>query len=118
MSEVGYFGLEDSAIRNFVFNFPLNKLQKGRIIMDSLKTEIASLKESLIQLEAERRNLIQHFQIQEDNYAATFKAYTEKVECMIKLQENKIEDLLKEKCRLEATILGELENSPVLQYKF
>lgn len=48
--------------------------------MDSLKAEIASLKESLIQLEAERRNLIQHFQIQEDNYAATFKAYTEKVE--------------------------------------
>lgn len=115
---MGYFGLEVSAIRTVVFNFLLNELQGDCTNMDSLKAEIASLKESLMQLEAERRNLIQHFQIQEDNYAATFKAYTEKVECMIKLQADKIDDLLKEKCRLEATILGELENSPVLQYKF
>lgn len=86
--------------------------------MSSLKAEISSLKESLSQLETERRNLIRHFKIQEDNYAATFKEYTEKIELLIKQQEDKIEELLKGKCRLEAKILGETEDSPVLQYKF
>lgn len=84
----------------------------------SLKEEISNLKESLNQLEVERRNLLQHFQIQEDNYASTFKAYSEKVELLLKQQENKIDELLKERCRLEATILGDINDSPVLQYRF
>ena len=36
------------------------------------------LKKTLQQLEMERRNLLDHFKIQEDSYAATFKTYTEK----------------------------------------
>lgn len=86
--------------------------------MSSLKEEILSLKVTLTQLEIERRNLIQHFQIQEDNYAATFKLFTEKIELLLKQNEDKIEELLKEKCRLEAVILGETEEATVLQYKF
>ena len=52
--------------------------------MNTLKEEISQLKETLKQLEEERRNLIKHFQIQEDNYAATFKLFVEKVDLLIK----------------------------------
>ena len=49
----------------------------------------------------ERKNLLQHFKIQEDNFEATFNSYTGKVELLLKEKENKIEELLKEKARLE-----------------
>ena len=49
----------------------------------------------------ERRNLLDHFKIQEDSYAATFKTYTEKVELLIKQQDDKIEHLLKEILKLQ-----------------
>lgn len=81
-----------------------------------LKDEIWNLKESLKQLELERRNLVQHLNIQEDNYAATFKTYVEKAELLIKKQEDKIDELLREQTRLEAVILR--CDSPVLQYRF
>ena len=87
--------------------------------MSALKEEIKNLKETLRQLEMERQNLLDHFKIQEDNYAAIFKKYTEKVELLIKQQEDQIEELLKEKCVLEAVVRGDnLEESPVLQYRF
>lgn len=86
--------------------------------MSALKEEIMSIKVTLQQLELERKNLLDHFRIQEDNYVVTFKEYSEKVELLIKQQENKIEELLKDKCRLEATILGDIEESSVLQYKY
>lgn len=86
--------------------------------MSSLKEEISNLKETLNQLEEERRNLIKHFQIQEDNYSATFKLYVEKVNLLIKEQEDQIDKLLREKCLLEAKILGESEEAAVLQYRW
>lgn len=86
--------------------------------MSNLREEIFNLKESLDQLQQERQNLLQHFQIQEINYAATFKLYEEKVDLLLKQKEEKIEELLKQKCLLEAKILGESEEAAVLQYKF
>lgn len=86
--------------------------------MSSLKEEISNLKETLNQLEEERRNLIKHFQIQEDNYSATFKLYVEKVNLLIKEQEDQIDKLLRQKCDLEAKILGESEEAAVLQYRW
>ena len=59
-----------------------------------------NLKKTLQQLEMERRNLLDHFKIQ-DNYAATFKTYTEKLELLIKQQDDKIEHLLKEILKLQ-----------------
>ena len=64
--------------------------------MSTLKDKILSLKASLNQLEVERRNLIQHFQVQEDNYAATFKQFVEKVELLSKEQEEQIDKLLRQ----------------------
>ena len=55
----------------------------------TLKEEFLSLKDSLEQLELGRRNVIQHLQVQEDNYAATFIQFVEKVEQLIIVQENK-----------------------------
>ena len=46
--------------------------------------EDMSLKENLQRLEMERRSLLDHFKVQEDNYAVTFKMYFEKVELLIK----------------------------------
>ena len=45
----------------------------------------------------ERRILLDHFKIQENNYAATFKNYTEQVDLLIKQQEDLIEELLRTK---------------------
>ena len=86
--------------------------------MSTLKDEILSLKESLKQLELERRNLIQHLQIQEDNYLATFRQFVEKIEQLIKQQEEQIDTLLRQKCDLEARILGIDEEGAVLQYRW
>ena len=86
--------------------------------MSTIKEEISQLKETLKQLEEERRNLIKHFQIQEDNYAATFKLFVEKVDLLIKEQEDKIDKLLRVKCDLEAKILGLHEEAAVLQYRW
>ena len=49
----------------------------------------------------ERRNLLDHFKIQEDNYTATFKMYSEKVELLIKQQADEIEEYLKELLKLQ-----------------
>ena len=65
-----------------------------------MKDEILSLKASLNQLEVERRNLIQHFQVQEDNYAATFKQFVEKVELLLKEQKEQIYTERKKKRRV------------------
>ena len=59
------------------------------------------LKKTLQQLEMERRNILDHFKIQEDNYAATFKTFTEKVELLVKQQEEEIEKLLKKILKLQ-----------------
>ena len=86
--------------------------------MSTLKDKILSLKESLKQLELERRNLIQHLQIQEDNYLATFRQFVEKIEQLIKQQEEQIDTHLRQKCDLEARILGIDEEGAVLQYRW
>ena len=70
----------------------------------SLYKEVLELKTTLEVLESERRNLLQHFNIQEDNYAATFKSYVEKLGSLLKEQENQIEDLSREKSRLESRV--------------
>ena len=75
--------------------------------MSSLKEEVMNLKETLRQLEMERRNLLDHFKIQEDNYAVTFQKYNEKVELLIKQHEVEIDKLLKEKAILEAVVRGD-----------
>ena len=56
----------------------------------------------------ERRNPLGHFQIQEDNYAATLKTYTEMMELLIKQQADEIEKLLKKmlKLQIESCPLG------------
>ena len=58
--------------------------------MSTLKEEILSLIESLKQLELGRRNLIQHLQIHEDDYAATLRQFVERVERRIIVQEEQI----------------------------
>ena len=63
--------------------------------------EVMSIKENLQRLEMERRNLLDHFKIQEDNYAATFKMYSEKVELLIMKQADIIEKHLKELLKLQ-----------------
>ena len=68
--------------------------------------EVMSLKGNLQRLEMERRNLLDHFKVQEDNYAATFKMYSEKVELLIKQQADEIEKHLKELLKLQ------IENCP------
>lgn len=78
-----------------------------KIAMSSLREEIQNCKASLDQLEIERRNLIQHFQIQEDNYTAMFKSYHENVERLLKQKDDIIAELQKEKNKLEAFVLGE-----------
>ena len=86
--------------------------------MSNFRDEIFNLKQTLYQLQQERQNLLQHFQIQENNYAATFKLYEGKVDLLLKQKDEKIEDLLKQKYLFEAKILGESEEAAVLQYKF
>lgn len=76
-------------------------------IMTTLREEIESWKVSLDQLEVERRNLLQHLKIQEDNYSVVFKSYVEKVELLLKHKDNKIEELMAEKSKLEAFVLGQ-----------
>ena len=49
----------------------------------------------------ERRNLLDHFKVQEENYAGTFKMYSEKVELLIKQQADQIEKHLKELLKLQ-----------------
>lgn len=70
----------------------------------SLYKEVLELKTTLQVLESERRNLLQHFNNQEDNYAVTFKFYVEKLGSLLKEQENQIEDLSREKSRLESRV--------------
>lgn len=71
--------------------------------MSSMKDleEVMDLKKTLQQLEMERRNLLDHLKIQEDNYAATFKTFTEKVELLIKQQADEIEKHLREILKLQ-----------------
>ena len=69
--------------------------------MSSLHEEISSLTITLSQLEEERKNLLKHFQIQEENYAATFKNYENKVDLLLKQEEEQVEKLFKEMCFLE-----------------
>ena len=73
------------------------------------KSSQSSLRQemSLELLEFERRNLLQHFKIEKDNYAATFKSYAEKVGLLLTEQEYQIEELSREKSRLEAGLLRE-----------
>ena len=52
--------------------------------MSSLREEISNLTMTSSQLEEERRNLLKHFQIQEENYAATFKNYENKADLLLK----------------------------------
>ena len=76
--------------------------------MSTLKEEILSLKESLKQLELGRRNVIQHLQVHEDNYAATFRQFVEKVEqLLIVVQEGQIDKLASHNCvwKLEYLVL-------------
>ena len=70
----------------------------------SLYKEVLELKTTLEVLESEKRNLLQHFNIQEDNYAATFKSYVEKLGSLLKEQENQVEDLSRQKSRLESRV--------------
>ena len=58
---------------------------------------------------------IQHLQIHEDNYAATFRQFVERVEQLIVVQEGQIDKHVRQKCDLEARILG-LEDNAALQY--
>ena len=113
---MGYFGLRK--IKEIGNLLCLGRAEKVSFTMSTLKDEILSLKASLNQLEVERRNLIQHFQVQEDNYATTFKQFVEKVELLLKEQEEQIDKLLRQKCDLEARILGLDEEAPVLQYRW
>ena len=55
----------------FLYNFKMS-------FQSSLRQEMSELKISLELLEFERRNLLEHFKIQEDYYAVTFKYYAEK----------------------------------------
>ena len=61
--------------------------------MSSLREEISNLTITLSQLEEERRNLLKHFQIQEENYAVTFKNYENKVDLLLKQKEEQVEKL-------------------------
>ena len=116
MSESGIFWFKKI---EEIWNLPcLGRAEKVSFTMSTLKDEILSLKASLNQLEVERRNLIQHFQIQEDNYAATFKQFVEEVELLLKEQEEQIDKLLRQRCDLEDRILGLDEEAPVLQYRW
>ena len=65
--------------------------------MSSLREEISNLTITLSQLEEERRKLLKQFQIQEDNYAATFKNYENKVDLLLKQKEKQAEKILKRK---------------------
>ena len=58
------------------------------------------------------QNLLKHLQIQDENYSVVLKNYENK---FLKQKDEEIDKLPREKCRLEATILG--EEDPVLQYK-
>ena len=78
-----------------------------------------SLKENLQRLEMERRNLLaclDHFKVQKDNYDATFKMYSKKVELLIKQQADGIEKHLKEflKLQIEKMSLGVIISRKVL----
>ena len=57
-------------------------------------------------------NLLKHLQIQEENYSVTLKNYENKLDQLLKQKDEEIDKLLREKCCLEATILG--EEVPVL----
>ena len=78
--------------------------------MSSLREEISNLTITLSQLEEERRNLLKHFQIQEEN----FKNYENKVDLLLKQKEEQIEQLFKEKCLLEAKLVSNAERTTVL----
>ena len=58
---------------------------------------------------------IQHLQIHEDNYAATFRQFVERVEHLIVVQEGQIDKLASHNCDLEARILGLNEDNAALQ---
>ena len=85
--------------------------------MGTLKEEILSLKETFKQLELESI-LFQHLQIQEDYYLITFRPFIIKIEQMIKQQEEQIDTLLRQKCYLEARILGLNDEGAILQYQW
>ena len=57
----------------------------------------------------------QHLQVHEDNYAATLRQFVEKVEQLIIVQEEQIDKLVRQKCDLEARILGLNEDDAALQ---
>ena len=84
--------------------------------MASLREEISDIKITLSQIEEKCKNLLKHLQIQEENYSVTLKNYENKLDQLLKQKNEEIDKLLREKCRLEATTLG--EEDPVLQYKF
>lgn len=84
--------------------------------MSTIKEQIADLTITLNQISEERKNLIKHLLIQEENYDVHFKNYENKVDTLLKEKDEEIDKLLREKCLLEARILG--EDAPVLQYKF
>lgn len=114
--------------------------------MSSLLEEISDLKKTLDLLKQEKENLITHFElyvqeqlstvkklvesleqgkglvdqlkVQENNYLSTFSTYAEKVNLVFKQNSEKVDALMKEKCLLEAKILGESEEASVLQYKW
>ena len=83
--------------------------------ISTIKEEILSLRESLKQLELRRRNVIKHLQVHEDNYAATLRQFVEKVEQLIVVQKKQIDKLARQKCDLEARILGLNEVNAALQ---
>ena len=78
-----------------------------------------SLKENLQRLEMKRRNLLDHFKVQEDSSAATFKIYSEKMDLLIKQQADEIEKHLKDflKLQIEKNVLrgDNFEENIVLQ---
>ena len=82
--------------------------------MSSLCEEISNLTITLSQLEEERRNLLKHFQIQEENYAFTFKNYENKVDLLLKQKEEQVEKICKEKCLLEGKLVSYVERTTVL----
>ena len=80
-----------------------------------IQDKLSALKKLLEAVEQEK-DLICQLKIQEENYFSTVQSYMKTMEKFVQPKDEKIDTLLKEKCLLEAKILG--EEGPVLQYKF
>ena len=75
----------------------------------ALQREISDFTVRLHQLAEEQENLLKHFQIQDANYNATFTMYENKVEALLKVKDEPIEKLSKEKYVLEKFFVKTLQ---------